>query len=202
MDTKPKVDIQRLAKEVAAFLPGWSWRGPLYEHTTDSHAAIARADGAEVVISGNGWARDSRLTIGAGNWPKTKKGEQCQPSGYGGDQSPRITVSENRSAKDIAREIERRFLPEYLPLYAKMVERKEAIDARQASAKTKVQSLTEIVGGEIRGIEKGDGEVHWFHNDATYGDAKSSDGGKEWTLNVHSLPYEKLARILKIVKEG
>lgn len=200
MDTKPKVDLQALAKEVAKFLPGWTWRGPLYEHTTDTHVVITNADGAQITVSGNGWTRDGRLTIGAGRWPKTKKGEECGPNGYS-DPHPRITVAENRPAKDIAREIERRFLPDYLPLYAKMVEQRNAIDVRQDSAKVKVTELTKIIGGETRGLEAGDGEVHWFHEDATYGDAKSHDGGKEWNLQVHNLPYDKVARILKIVKE-
>jgi hypothetical protein len=203
MDTKPKVDLQGIAKQVASFLPGWTWRGPLYEHTEDTHAVIRNAEGAEVTISGNGWARDGRFHISAGNWPKSKKGDEFSPyrHGGGGDESPRISVAATRSTKDIAREIERRFLPAYLPLYAKMVERRDATDVRQASAKTKCEELAKIVNGETRGLEAGDGEVHWYHEEATYGDAKSHDGGNEWNLNIRNLPFEKVAKILKIMKE-
>lgn len=203
MDTKPKVDLQGIAKQVASFLPGWTWRGPLYEHTEDTHAVIRNAEGAEVTISGNGWTRDGRLTISAGRWPKSKKGDEFAPSRHGnsGDEAPSITVAETRSAKEIAREVERRFLPDYLPLYAKMVERRDLTDVRQDSTKTASEKLAKIVGGKVQGSDRGDGEVQWFHDDDTYGDAKSHDGGQDWTLSIHGLSYEKLAQILKIVKE-
>lgn len=201
MDTKPKVDLEALAKEVASFLPGWTWRGPLYEHTVETHAVIAREDGASISINGNGWTSDGRVSITPGLWPKSKKGEEFSPYRYSGEGSPRITVAQGRPAKDIAREIERRFLPEYLPLYTKMLERRNATDVRQDSTQTASENLAKLVGGKVQGQERGDGEVHWYHEGATYGDAKSHDGGKEWNLQVHNLSYDKVARILKIVNE-
>lgn len=201
METKPEIDLQGITKDVAKFLPGWSWESPTADRT-NWHAILRHTDGMEIYINGNGWTRDGRLHIGCSGWPKTKKGDECSPyKVYCENKAPSITVADNRPPKAIAAEITRRILPEFLPLYQKMLEYRDATDRRQESAKEKCAELTRIVGGETRGLEAGDGEVHWYHEEKTYGDAKPHSGGKEWTLSVHNLPYEKVAKILKIVKE-
>ena len=117
-------DILNLATEIADALDGWQ--------VSDSQpTSLDGPAGAGLYLRAPYWEKD-RIVVGA-CWPAADvngQHETFQPyfSSYGSNptKAPRITCAIARGAEAIAKDIVRRFLPQYLPLYEQQVERMAA----------------------------------------------------------------------------
>ena len=98
--------LQTLATQIAAHLPGWTREIPeLPPHEyTPRHVFLRRDDGAGIAIAFV-WNQQGRIEV-SGRYP-------YQASGHFRDR-PVITLNAARRAEALAREISRRFLPDYL----------------------------------------------------------------------------------------
>lgn len=124
--------IHAMAKNIAQQLhvlqpeAGWSYAPTYWENWQSNgteltrHAAIKSADGREIHISRSTYPVKDRFTID-GAYPLNAKGEQIW-LGHGTSQ-PSITVAQTKNAQQIAKEILRRFLPDYEAHRAKVQER-------------------------------------------------------------------------------
>jgi hypothetical protein len=85
-----------------------------------------------------GYGNQGKLKI-SGTFPRTAGGDHISlPSGTA---HPEIRVTLSRGAETIAKEITRRFMPEYLPVLADIQKRKQSMDAYAAKQETNTKAL-------------------------------------------------------------
>lgn len=121
------LDMRALAASVALHLPGWTVSRA---ETNDHHASLKSEGGPELSLGVDHYRH--RIHV-RGCWPRDQRNGSYAP--HSG--APKISVGVMRSPKSIAREIERRFLPEFLPLWhAAEGRRREA-----GEANTKAEAL-------------------------------------------------------------
>ena len=118
---------QDLAQKIADALDSWQ----VSNSQPTSNIQLDGPAGAGLYLRTPYWEKD-RVVVGA-RWPTADvngQHETFQPyfSSYGPNPTkpPRITCAIARGAEAIAKDIERRFLPQYLPLYEQQVERMTA----------------------------------------------------------------------------
>jgi hypothetical protein len=185
-----KIDLGRIARELAALLPGWTYSGPGGSESAEYWQVLTRqADGATVHVNGNSWGQKGRLVI-SGGYPRTKRGEDM-----GSRNRPSITVDPTRPVERIAADITRRFLPEYEPLYAEARRKTEEWDKAQDLAAVRCAEAADMIGGRVNSEKNG---VSWYRDGNGYGDATTTTG-ESWTLKLHSLTWEQAQAVLKIV---
>lgn len=144
-------DVQAFAVKVAAELPGWQfdatqqpeYRSALLENPTIPGAAIhfhAIYSSGRVSISGS------------------------YPDGFGPyrDERLSITVSMERDPKVVARDIQRRFLEEYLPKFAQAQEQAYRAAIAQAKARDLADELALILGSAAQ-HERGSSRIWSRH---------------------------------------
>ena len=115
---------QELAQQIADALDGWQ----VSDDQPTSNVQLDGPAGAGLYLSEPYWEK-GRVVVGA-RWPHADingQRETFQPyfSSYGSNptKAPCITCAASRGAEAIAKDIERRFLPQYLPLYEQQAER-------------------------------------------------------------------------------
>jgi hypothetical protein len=129
-------NLRELALSVAQHLPGWTISS---EETSDYHAALRHESGPELSF-GKGRERD-RLHV-HGSWPRDQRHGSYAPY----SNAPAISVSISRDPKAIAREIERRFLPGFLPLWHAAEGRRREAEESNAKAETLAARLRDLFG--------------------------------------------------------
>lgn len=133
---------QDLAQEIADALGDWQ----VSDDQPTSNVRLDGPAGAGLYLRTPYWEK-GRVVVGA-CWPAADvngKHETFQPyfSSYGPNptKAPRITCAISRGAEAIAKDIVRRFLPQYLPLYEQQAERMAATLADAANKREIVDQL-------------------------------------------------------------
>jgi hypothetical protein len=111
---------------------------------------------------------------------------------------PEISVAGNRGAAAIAKEITRRFLPEYLPLLQKAIDKRDAANSYEDKCRKNLTLLAGIVNADVP-TERDRTTASFYHNDKAYGDIQVS--GDSVTLKLSSLTMEQAKRILTQLTE-
>lgn len=190
------LDLQVIAHDVAHYLPEWRYVEPREDGKQESAECWARLkrdrDGATINVHGNQWGHKGRLSIDGG-YPRTKRGEEMGPRNR-----PSITVDPARPIKQIAGEIERRLLAEYLPLYAEAKKRTDEWDRANDLAAERTAEAARIVNGRVNDSKTG---MSWYGDGEGrgYGDATTTTG-ESWTLKLHSLTWEHAQAVLKLLE--
>jgi hypothetical protein len=107
-----------------------------------------------------------------------------------------ISVSATRSADQILKEIQRRFLPAYLEIARKSEEIQKNHDDYRRRLET---CLGRLKGEALEESEKQSGKFN-PHLDDIWGDVQYG-GDDQVALDFHNVPAEKAARILAILRE-
>lgn len=144
----------------------------------------------------------------SGYWPqRANNGSYYVPSDVH-EESPSINVSTSKTHEQIARDITKRFLPEYLRIFAK-IQDKVAVENDYATRRAK--NWERIAGwvdtysashlqeqGKIRIKSNADGSKNY---DAGYGDInmESADSVK---IELRSLPIETALAVLELLQKG
>lgn len=131
--------------------PGWSV-GTLYEpasgNTPEYGRTLRHVDGYGVFLVWEiAWEhKPMRLKI-SGVWPRstTIDGRTEIHSPYEG--GPSITVDATKDPKRIAGDIQRRLLPEYLPVYRKQYDKAQAAEAEARATERTITALVAFTGG-------------------------------------------------------
>lgn len=107
--------------------------------------AILTKDAQKIRISNGTNGEEHKLHI-SGDFPRTIKGESVF---YGISQSA-INVSESKTPEQIARDLERRFLPVYLPELEKTVERVKETNIYYQKREANIEKLAKYFGVEFK----------------------------------------------------
>jgi hypothetical protein len=150
----------------------------------DTHIAELLSPVGYRIFLNPGWQGGyDKLSIGAA-WPLDDERRQVTSS-Y--DASiPRINVSFTRKPEDIAKEIQRRFLPEWEPLWQKAMARLESSRSHEHSTKSNAVQLAEIVGVDPSEVDRG-GKFSLYRSSIfpeSISDVKVS--GDSVTLELHT----------------
>jgi hypothetical protein len=149
--TEEKEYRAKRIKEIAALFPG-----AVIERDGDGNADGFRLNGDERIHIGyNSWgAKGHRLHI-SGCWPRSKiPSDSAQFTHRDVDyksESPSITADANKSAEQIKRDIERRFLPAYRALLAKCLEARDRHDQYTTSRNQNAEEIARLCGGRVYG---------------------------------------------------
>lgn len=138
--------LQELAPAVAVLL-GWE-----LADRDDSHIVEMVAPEGFHVYFNAGWTGGyDKISISAG-WPRDDEGRQVMSS-YDA-KTPRINVSVTRAPKEVAREIERRLLPEWIPMWNAARECLQRDRQYEGDTKSNAVRLARIVGVDKSEIDK------------------------------------------------
>jgi len=190
------------AREIAPFLKGFSVDttrevGDHYSQLINGEEVI----GLYVVTYGS---NAGRLEV-SGGYPVGPDGENLSNGLY--DYStgrsvhvipPRIGINGNRPPAKIAADIERRFLPEYREVLAKVKELKAKRDAYKGKVGQNVKELLAVCNGKPN---RADNSFYIpFDGGSAYGDVEVYDDSVN--LKLSSIPLPLAKQILKLVAEA
>lgn len=194
-------EFYELVLDVANHLPGtwdveryphdWNWGGKLTEVES---GAVLHLDGREDYKT-----RTVPRMSARGSLPKDSKGQEVVVLRYG-EKMPEITITSSKPADKIARDIESRLMPAYLPLLAQAKERIAAQDAYQDATSLICEQVAKIVRVKPDLKER---RVSFYHSPLTLFHESQSEARvspDEVVLELHLSP--KLAiEILKLLAE-
>jgi len=103
----------------------------------------------KIRISSGYFQSEHKLHI-YGDFPRTEKRESCH---YGPSAS--INVSDSKTAKQVARDIERRFLPVYLPTLQEVLCRVDKTNIYDQKRKANIQKMADYLGVEFKEGNRG-----------------------------------------------
>src|SRR5262245_56273216 len=156
-----ETNIKDFAAKVAAHLAG-DWRtDPVSRAEAEdkpyllTHPRIRRADGLSFSLKIEPWPKAAEGRIGIScDWPKNGKGESMTPRfsehSEHGKTEPGITVAADKTAEQVAKEITRRFLSVYEPIWQRMKERADSIDSHRAKRLELARTVAAIVDGTVK----------------------------------------------------
>jgi hypothetical protein len=165
---------------------------------------IRHADGRCINLNSSWYERQRRLNV-SGDYPRDEgnNGSYSDPKSWGAiaynESPPSITVSADRSPEAIARDIQRRFLPEYTRIYNLCIEKRNERNAARSGYLSKAETILKALGkrrAEIVGAP-----------DNTHVDLRYSDSGygklTETSIDLHSLSFETVLEIAAVLaKKG
>jgi hypothetical protein len=118
----------------------------------DTHVAEMESPAGWKLFFNPGWQGGyDKLSI-ASSWPRDDEGRQVEAS-YD-SKIPRINVSISRRADEIAKEIRRRLIPEWEPLWHKAVARIESGRKHENATRQNALALAKIVGVAPSEVDK------------------------------------------------
>lgn len=182
-----EINVQELAEAIAAYLPG-GWRAgkPVESDWGPSRSATIEYDeGGCIALYYDSYRKHVSC---CGRYP--------HPLQHGVEE-PKIRFSPGRKPQALARDIERRLLAQYLPLYYDSLRRKGEHDAAEEDRDTYLKRYARACRGEIRGET-----IHLFHEaddsgERVMGDVRvSTDGSARIEVYVPADMVERICQIL------
>lgn len=152
--------LHNLAAQIAALLgEGWSYT----DTSGDQWATIAHADGRALSLSHvGGWGKKPLRLAVSGSYPSYQdeqgRSQRVMPPDLYNpkEEYPEITVSLEKTAEAMAKDIQRRFLPEYSRIWERCQELKQS-RAEYADAKRRAHAeLAAIAGVHFCGQDRGE----------------------------------------------
>lgn len=187
-----KQRMNALYEGIVKHLDGWSIHMREGESDWDYRLTLVSAvNGQAIWLKFGSGANRGKIHV-SGSWPVGKGQRWTSPSDVR-EESPSINVTESRGYEAIAREIKRRFLPEYIRIFTKLVEkieRDEAYEDRKLSAWQRI-AKSPLLGGSARD----DRQTGYFSLERGYGTARM-EGDDSVTFELRSMPLEMAQAVL------
>jgi hypothetical protein len=186
-----KNDLYRIARELEAFLPGWSLNCD--PANRPRFALFEGPDGAGFYVELDRRTNPARLAV-HGRYPTPYCPDPARRL--------RITVSSARPVEAIAADVRRRFLPTYLELYAQLRERRQRAEERERRDAAIRAELAAILGERVGGdgvIRYSDGGGAPVGSRYVYGRIEVS--GEEVRLDLSSVPVETARAVCRLLAE-
>lgn len=150
-----RTQLAEICKQVALYFDGWtlSKQGEAYDHRWQ-----LMRDGMQISLSLD-WRKKDRLNISTWSWPKytrMERGEVKAETIYPNslydpkETSPEISVAWARGPEAIAKEIKRRFLPEYERIYARCFEKAASYQKHEDEARATWESVCAEIACDSR----------------------------------------------------
>lgn len=152
------MDLYPFAQQIAPLLgEGWTVNPPDPDREwTRSHPTLTHAEtGANFTITGpcTYGADRGKLSVHC-NWPKDGTGSEARPhfSQYSdmGAAAPSISFASTKTPAVAAKDIARRFLPAFLPLYVKQAATVQGDEDAIAARRRLAEAVAKLVQGSIR----------------------------------------------------
>ena len=133
-------------KEICSNLSGW-----MVKENHERSCSLLHVSGAEIHIY-----EDWKGKVEArGQFPRDEKDEYMDASRWGlveyGKSNPTIGFNINKDAAKIAKDLESRLMPVYMPMYAKAVEKLNKRLVEKENKENKIAELAKIIGSKHRG---------------------------------------------------
>jgi hypothetical protein len=191
-----------LARAVAPLLPrGWRFEAPGEEHYWGT--IVRDADGARINVQVGGFRNVGRATF-RGCWPRYHDGTH-----YHHGKTVEITVSAKRAAEAIAKEVVRRFLPDYDAAFADALAYVRGSDGAAFEANLVAARIASVVGGTVDAVKmrNGDGAyvrqrlepVHRLRVRPAYGSGLHSQDCRV-DFEAHGLDPDVALEVLEIIR--
>lgn len=175
------MDLKLFGEQLATAL-GSSW---VYAHEDDYGTLRNKVEDAQFGIEF--YFSNKRLIVRCLN--ARLKVDHC--SKYAGDG---ITVNPDRGAAAIAKDIERRLLPEYRQTFANSVVQRDEWNSYLEKASSNLQMFAGILEGEVKGDEVRGG--HRAGDDLGY--IRRFQVGNTVHLEIGSLPIKAAAKLMEV----
>jgi hypothetical protein len=141
-----------VCQQIAAYFPHWTLAhsGESY----DMRHTLSHANGLQICLSTSKYDKVPRLTVQTWTWPrytKTERGELRFETIYPNslydpkESAPSITISLAKSPELIAKDIKRRFLPEYERIFARCAEKAQSHQAHEDNSRSQWQEVCEAL---------------------------------------------------------
>lgn len=186
-----------LVAQIAEILPG-SWDVRPFPEAWG--ADVNDPDtGASLYIVTSTWKQADRIEVKS-QLPQDSKGETPYVGLQYGQSMPAITVSGNKSAEQIARDIERRLMPAYLPLLERARKQIAETEEYYNRTETMARKIAALVGVKI---EKGAKKIDFYRSplkifNETMSGAEVHDQDVELTLRLdHDTALEILMELAR-----
>ena len=131
----------------------------------NGHYYITLTGGESIFLAGESWHHNKgRIQISGGQWPtyidaagskQTQRPDNTWDAGVRLT-APRITISSTKSAAQIAADIQRRFLPDFLKVWALCQLAADRNAAYLAKRQAGITEFAKITGGHVSGRENAD----------------------------------------------
>lgn len=140
--------IGDICRELNKPVPEWSIMSYDPAEYIDRWPDLIHKDGRKIDFSdGKGVQREARKRLNiSGHWPQNGDNGPIMSLYQVGEKSPSIEVSRDRGAAVIAREIVRRFLPEYTRIWLKCQEKINATNRHLADTEHNFRKLCKVLG--------------------------------------------------------
>lgn len=202
---KPTASLRDLAAEIAAHLPG-TWTAKAAH--SDSTAYLARADGLTLFLAAGGYRMEGQLEVSLNRPRDTGANDSGWVYVYeGGNRvdDPRIKAALTKTAEQLARDIERRLLPDAERVFALVSAQIARSNAHRATRGRVAQQLAAAIGQTVPTMgERNKDRDPSFSFDAGeggrgHGSAKVS--GDTVAFSLYSIPAEKAVELARFLTE-
>ena len=153
--------------------------------------------GREDITLGNEEDRTGRIEIW-GSYPRYSTGDWVY-----GTENHKITVAETKTPEQIARDMERRFLPGYRTELAEVVEKVQRYDAKVNQETALIQKAAELVNGRIHASNEkalNRGTVHFPDGELELRGGYSNIP-VSFSLKLGNLSYAQLEAVVNALKQ-
>lgn len=216
MNTVPELDLNARQRHGEYDAEGRDVYEPIGANVTAFYQAIAKALDCEAVDIGvkcgqkwgakmkdaegrvfdlrPDWRTGKRIEVD-GDYPTTKRGGYMA-SAYNGETNPKITVSATRPPEAIAKEIGRRFFPDFRERWAKVAKRAADYDDYEDNQAALLDRLADRIDGSRKPSDKKSSTL-WAP-----GFYRRIQAGKDCvTLEFYSLPAELAFQVVEVVEK-
>jgi hypothetical protein len=176
-------------------------------HTVDNdewHRIVA-PNGAAIHLYFPASGKDKNRISISGVWPHRKAHTQVVPSAlYPQQEAPSITVSADKTPEQIAGDIEKRFLPVYLPMWEACYQRGQELNAAEDKELSAKEEITAVLDCKLSDREREPGNRIGRYSSLP-GSMYIQDiyvGTGTVSLDIRSIPHDLAIKVLKLLKEG
>lgn len=146
------LDLLAFVGGIVSGMPGWRVIEPdLDDYPRLSSVSVRHTSGATFYVHRSTWPPE--LNVGA-TWPRegdTRTGQEYRPH----EGAPRISVSPWRDPEVLAKDILRRFVVPFLPLWDKQKAIRDECVRKAAAAHLLAQALAKVLGEGLRDYSEG-----------------------------------------------
>jgi hypothetical protein len=142
------------------------------------------------------WQKGERLTV-SGDWPRTKEGCQYAATTYQGESNPSINVRSSRKSGEIAREIKRRFLPDFRTRWQQVAHRVKEIDTYTDNRQANRKRIAALIEGADLDASGTGSELVWAPS--PYNQIQVS--GDSVRIELYSIPLGLAEQVIEVVEK-
>jgi hypothetical protein len=182
------------------------------DRADDTHIKLRGADGMKISL----WCGGISFMLQDNQPDKIKfevHGEYPPDTYLAPEDKPQINVSYSKGAKAVAKDIERRFLSKYVPLYYEKLEIQQGIERGRAARERLLGTLQQVLDweevrdkdGHLERLQTGwhSGLFYWGKANAHYTTSLKPESERRWEVDIElkKLTVDQALRIARLLNE-